>query len=194
MAENRPSTNLVENQKNNMKQPEIMNNTLTLPPGFEFSNSIGAQHFEDSQLIPHHDELIEENVDGEESKESLLSQQSRVHGASIIMRGAKRESKPMTMLDLVTASENDDSSQVETNIGAFSGGVFNSRQRVSEFNNLGAMKPQQLSVPWGQVVNGDSGIGVSSGTLTRGNDSAQTATKTNDQTINNNAMVMNMTK
>jgi len=43
------------------------------------------------------------------------------------MRGAKRESKPMTMLDLVTASENDDSSQVETNIGAFSGGVFNSR-------------------------------------------------------------------
>ena len=41
----------------------------------------------------------------------------------------------MTMLDLVNASENDTTSQVETNLGA-----FNSRQRVSDFQNSVAKK------------------------------------------------------
>lgn len=129
-----------------------------------------AHHFDDSQLL-HKPELIEENVDGEE--ESLLSQQSRVHGASILIRGTKqRESRPMTMLDLVTASENDTTSQVETNLGAFSGaGAFNSRQRVSEFNAVGAKKPQVPAMHWGAVANGDSGVEASSMTYTRGNDS-----------------------
>ena len=87
----------------------------------------------------------------------------------------------MTMLDLVNASENDTTSQVETNLGA-----FNSRQRVSDFQNSVAKKPQPVGLQWGLVGNGDSGIEASSmNTLTRGNDSAQTACKrTTGQTLN----------
>ena len=64
--------------------------------------------------------LIEENVDGEESKESCLSVQSRPHGASFVKRGTKRESEPMTLQDLASASEAD-STQVASTVG------FNSR-------------------------------------------------------------------
>lgn len=95
----------------------MLSNTLTLPPGVEINF--------DNYLAEHADEFneqINENVDGEESKESALSQQTRVHGPSFVKRGYKRDSK---LCDLVAASENDSTSQIETHLEA-----FNSRMRV----------------------------------------------------------------
>lgn len=52
-------------------------------------------------------DVIEENIDGEESKEVPLSSASRVHGPSFVRRGIKRDS---SVIDMMMASENDTTS------------------------------------------------------------------------------------
>lgn len=80
---------------------------MSLPLGVELN--FDAKEFDH--------ETIEENIDGEESKEAPLSgANKRIHGASFVKRGYKRES---TMYSNADASENDCSSQVQTQILAF---------------------------------------------------------------------------
>lgn len=73
-------------------------------------------------------ELIEENVDGEESKETVVSMQDRIRGTTFVKRGQLRGS------NFNLASENDTTSQVDTNMWAR---AFNSRLRVTEFEAFG---------------------------------------------------------
>lgn len=76
MAESRPTTNIIENQRENFRGPEQLNRTFSLPSGFDMSQTDLNQNNRQSQFERPDQQpvFIEENIDGEESKESLLSQ------------------------------------------------------------------------------------------------------------------------
>lgn len=84
VSEYSPQTDLVKNTAQNSKQPTSLSNSLSLPPGFELN--FGESIKSGPQNMLHQPEVVEENVDGEESKETPLSDH-KVRGATFLRRG-----------------------------------------------------------------------------------------------------------